>query len=88
MEHGRGKLARKGADAIIVNDVARAGIGFESDRNAATFLTESRAIDLPEMSKRDLADRILDEVLALRRNKTILSEAGAAPASHGSADRW
>ncbi len=88
LEHGRGKLARKGADAIIVNDVAHAGIGFESDRNAVTFLTESRAIDLPEMSKRELADRILDEVLALRRNKTVLSEAGAAPASHGSADRW
>jgi phosphopantothenoylcysteine decarboxylase/phosphopantothenate--cysteine ligase len=87
LEHGRGKLARKGADAIVINDVARAGIGFESDRNAVTFLTESRAIDLPEMSKRNLADRILDEVLALRRNRNPLSEVGAAPASRASADR-
>ena len=87
LEHGRGKLARKGADAIVLNDVSRAGIGFESDRNAATFLTESRAIDLPEMSKRALADRILDEVLALRRDKNLLSEVGATPTRRAPTDR-
>ncbi len=74
LEHGRSKLERKGADAIVLNDVSREGIGFESDRNAVTFLTPSTAIDLPEMSKRALADRILDEALTLRHSRNVISE--------------
>ena len=70
MENGRAKLLRKGADAIVVNDVAGDNIGIDADRNAATFLTLSTAIELPEMPKRQLADRILDEILSLRRPKT------------------
>jgi phosphopantothenoylcysteine decarboxylase / phosphopantothenate---cysteine ligase len=62
----REKLQAKGADAIVLNDVSRPGIGFDSDRNAATFITSDRAVDIPEMSKRDMADRILDQILALR----------------------
>ncbi|HET9085953.1 MAG TPA: bifunctional phosphopantothenoylcysteine decarboxylase/phosphopantothenate--cysteine ligase CoaBC [Acidobacteriaceae bacterium] len=74
LEHARGKLHRKGADAIVLNDVARPEIGFDSDRNAVTFLTETTAIDLPEMPKRALADRILDETLALRRTRQVVAE--------------
>jgi phosphopantothenoylcysteine decarboxylase/phosphopantothenate--cysteine ligase len=74
LSHGRDKLLRKGADAIVLNDVSREGLGFDSDRNAATFLTPGTAIDLPEMSKRALAHRILDEVLALRRPQTLMTE--------------
>ena len=55
LEHGRDKLLRKGADAIVLNDVSRPGIGFDSDRNAATFLTPKTAIELPEMTKHQLA---------------------------------
>jgi phosphopantothenoylcysteine decarboxylase / phosphopantothenate---cysteine ligase len=72
--HGRDKLLRKGADAIVLNDVSREGIGFDSDRNAATFLTQQTSIELPEMSKRDLADRILDEALMLRRPQSVIDE--------------
>jgi phosphopantothenoylcysteine decarboxylase/phosphopantothenate--cysteine ligase len=72
--HGRDKLLRKGADAIVLNDVSRAGVGFDSDRNAATFLTRQTAIDLPEMSKRELADRILEEVMTLRRPQKMVAE--------------
>jgi phosphopantothenoylcysteine decarboxylase/phosphopantothenate--cysteine ligase len=79
LRHGRDKLLRKGADALVLNDVARPGVGFDSDRNAATFLTRQTAIELPEMSKRDLADRILDEVRALRRPASIVDE--SAPVS-------
>lgn len=78
LEHGRGKLERKGADAIVLNDVSRAGIGFDSDRNAVTFLTPSTALDLPEMSKRALAERILDEALILRRPRILMSETVAS----------
>ncbi len=73
---GRAKLLRKGADAIVVNDVSRPGVGFDSDRNAATFLTRTTAIDLPEMNKQELARRILDEALHLRRPQTLLAELG------------
>lgn len=75
--HGRSKLLRKGADAIVLNDVSREGVGFDSDRNAVTFLTPNTAHDLPEMSKRDLADRILDEILALRRPQMLIAETDA-----------
>ena len=72
--HGRAKLMRKGADAIVLNDVSREGIGFDSDRNAVTFLTPTTAVELPEMSKRDLADRILEEILGLRRPQKLVTE--------------
>ncbi len=73
--HGRDKLLRKGADAIVLNDVSREGVGFDSDRNAVTFLTRDRSIEMPEMAKRELADHVLDEILALRRPRKMLAEA-------------
>ena len=76
LAHGRDKLLRKGADAIVLNDVSREGLGFESDRNAVTFLTAQTSQDLPEMSKRDLADRVLDEIMSLRRPLHVVSETG------------
>src|SRR5277367_4719283 len=76
IEHGRDKLLRKGADAIVLNDVSKPGLGFDSDRNAATFLTPKTAIELPEMTKHELAGRILDEVIALRRPASVVAETG------------
>ena len=74
MESGRAKLLKKGADAIVVNDVSRDGVGMDADENAATFLTLQTAVEMPRMPKRKLADRILDEVLALRRPKSLVVE--------------
>ena len=74
LENGRAKLLRKGADAIVVNDVAKEGVGIDADTNAATFLTLSTSIELPEMPKRKLADRILDEIIALRRPRSMVLE--------------
>lgn len=74
MENGRDKLLRKGADAIVVNDVAGKSIGIEADTNAVTFLTPSTAVEMPQMPKRQLADRILDEALTLRRPRTVVVE--------------
>ncbi|HEY3626526.1 MAG TPA: bifunctional phosphopantothenoylcysteine decarboxylase/phosphopantothenate--cysteine ligase CoaBC [Terracidiphilus sp.] len=74
MENGRAKLMRKGADAIVVNDVAGNDVGIDADYNAATFLTPSTAIELPQMTKRKLADRILDEIVALRRPRPLMME--------------
>jgi phosphopantothenoylcysteine decarboxylase / phosphopantothenate---cysteine ligase len=67
-ENARQKLARKGADIIVANDVTQEGAGFDADTNIATlFLRDSREIPLPKMTKFDLANRILDEVLALQK---------------------
>lgn len=74
MENGRAKLLRKGADAIVVNDVTGKNVGIDADDNAATFLTASKAIELPQMPKRKLADRILDEILGLRRSRPVMVE--------------
>jgi phosphopantothenoylcysteine decarboxylase/phosphopantothenate--cysteine ligase len=74
MENGRAKLLRKGVDAIVINDVSGERTGFDSEMNAATFLTASTSIEMPEMSKRSLADRILDEIMTLRRPSSMVLE--------------
>ena len=74
VENARAKLLRKGADAIVLNDVAAEGVGIDADTNAATFLTPTTSIELPEMPKRSLADRILDEILVLRRPRSLVVE--------------
>jgi phosphopantothenoylcysteine decarboxylase/phosphopantothenate--cysteine ligase len=74
MENGRAKLLAKGADAILINDVAAEGVGIDADTNAATFLTRTTSLELPEMPKRQLADRILDEILTLRRPRSVVVE--------------
>lgn len=76
IENGRAKLLRKGVDAIVVNDVSGENSGFDADLNAATFLTLTTSIDLPQMHKRKLADRILDEIVTLRRPNSMVVELG------------
>jgi len=74
MTNGRAKLLQKGADAIVVNDVSGDRVGIDADRNAATFLTRTTSIEFPEMPKRKLADRILDEIVTLRRPSPLVLE--------------
>jgi phosphopantothenoylcysteine decarboxylase/phosphopantothenate--cysteine ligase len=62
----REKLIRKGADAIILNDISRSGTGFDSDRNAAVFLTRDSQVNLGECFKSEMATRILDQAFSLR----------------------
>ncbi|WP_353070029.1 bifunctional phosphopantothenoylcysteine decarboxylase/phosphopantothenate--cysteine ligase CoaBC [Tunturibacter empetritectus] len=64
--NGRAKLERKGVDAVVVNDVSKDGIGFDSEQNAGSFLTKDGTVEFPVMSKTEMAERILDEVLKLR----------------------
>jgi len=66
LENARKKLASKSLDAIVANDVSQPGIGMDSDRNAVTIITRSQAIEVPESSKWDVAQRILDAVVKLR----------------------
>jgi phosphopantothenoylcysteine decarboxylase/phosphopantothenate--cysteine ligase len=66
LESGRAKLLRKGADAIVVNDVSLPGLGFDSERNSATILTHEGAREVAPTSKAALAEAILDELVGLR----------------------
>ena len=68
--HAKGKLAAKGLDLIVANDVTTEGAGFGSDQNAATLIDRQGAItELPLMPKRILADAILDRALELLRTR-------------------
>jgi len=71
LENARQKLASKALDAIVVNDVSRAGIGFDSERNAVTIISHSDVVEVPETSKWEVAQRVLDLVVKLRKRKTI-----------------
>ena len=72
VKHAREKLEKKKVDAIVMNDVSQAGIGFGSDRNAATIITANDEIEIPEMTKFEMAQRILETALKLRA--TLKSE--------------
>jgi phosphopantothenoylcysteine decarboxylase / phosphopantothenate---cysteine ligase len=79
LENARKKLESKSLDAIVLNDVSQAGIGFDSERNAVTILTRAESINVPEMSKWEVAHRVLDAVVGLlvkhpERSEGSLSE--------------
>lgn len=67
LAHARDKLARKNLDMIVANDVTRPGAGFDVDTNIVTLITKGGQEALPMMSKAEVAQRILDRALALRR---------------------
>lgn len=60
------KMERKNLDMIVANDVTKKGAGFGSDENQATIITRENSIELPLMSKNELSNRILDEIIGLR----------------------
>lgn len=67
LENARKKLLAKSLDAIVVNDVSREGVGFDSDRNAVTIITHTEVVEVPETSKWEVAQRVLDQVVRLRK---------------------
>ncbi len=71
LENARKKLASKSLDAIVVNDVSREGVGFDSDRNAVTIISSSEEVNVPETSKWEVAHRVLDQVVKLRKRSGV-----------------
>jgi phosphopantothenoylcysteine decarboxylase / phosphopantothenate---cysteine ligase len=69
LENARQKLAGKHLDAIVVNDVSREGIGFDSDRNEVTIITNDEVVEVPETTKWEVAQRVLDQVVRLRQRR-------------------
>jgi len=66
VENARGKLEAKNLDLVVANDVTAPGAGFGGETNAAVLLRrDGGRVDVPLVSKRELAERILDEVGAL-----------------------
>ena len=64
--YARSKMEKKGLDMVVANDITKDGAGFNTDTNIATIISRRGEMELPLMSKRELADRILDEVLRIR----------------------
>jgi phosphopantothenoylcysteine decarboxylase / phosphopantothenate---cysteine ligase len=66
LENARQKLVAKNLDAIVVNDVSHEGVGFDSDRNAVTIISRDEIIEVPETTKWEVAQRVLDQIVRLR----------------------
>src|SRR5580698_1829762 len=69
LENARQKLVAKQLDAIVVNDVSREGIGFDSDRNEVTIITHDEVVEIPETTKWEVAQRVLDQIVLLRQRR-------------------
>ncbi|MCU1307350.1 MAG: Phosphopantothenoylcysteine decarboxylase / Phosphopantothenate-cysteine ligase [Acidobacteriaceae bacterium] len=70
IENARKKLNSKSLDAIVVNDISKPGIGFDSEDNAVTILTADREIEVPKASKQQIALEILKVVSSLEQRRS------------------
>jgi phosphopantothenoylcysteine decarboxylase / phosphopantothenate---cysteine ligase len=87
VRHAREKLELKGLDAVVVNDVSRPGVGFESAENEVVIVTSRGDRSVPRASKERVADAVLDEVERLRSSKREEEDIGSARADARSAAR-
>jgi phosphopantothenoylcysteine decarboxylase/phosphopantothenate--cysteine ligase len=69
LENARQKLAAKHLDAIVVNDVSRQGIGFDSDRNQVCIISHDEIVEVPETTKWEVAQRVLDQIVCIRERR-------------------
>ena len=60
MEYAKGKLARKGLDMIIANDVSRSDIGFNQDENQVTVITKESIWSPDKAAKHELAIQLVE----------------------------
>lgn len=67
LENSRAKLKKKNLDMIVANNLKVAGAGFGTDTNVVTMIRENREIELPIMSKEEVAGAILDEIFGIER---------------------
>ena len=71
IENAQKKLETKRCDLVVANDVAEAGAGFAVDTNHVTLVDSSGAEDVPTGTKYQVAHRILDRVVAMRRAQAL-----------------
>jgi phosphopantothenoylcysteine decarboxylase/phosphopantothenate--cysteine ligase len=80
LEHARGKLRDKGLDAVVLNDISRPDVGFDSPENEVTLLTAAQERRLPRASKAEVAAGLLDAVGELLEREEYNSTDGSARA--------
>ena len=67
LAYGREKLERKGLDVIVINDISRSDIGFDSEHNEVLILTQDGGgRQIPRTAKDEVAGHVLDQVGRLR----------------------
>lgn len=66
LENSRAKLEKKNIDMIVANNLKQKGAGFGTDTNVVTFLTKEETVELPIMSKEEVADALLDYIMEHR----------------------
>jgi len=68
LENARNKLRTKQVDVIVANDISERNVGFDFDTNAVTILSRNNYnhVQLPLMTKQQIADQILDVIVKLR----------------------
>ncbi len=87
LENAAQKLRAKQLDLVVANDIAQEGAGFDFDTNIVTLIfPDGRAVPLEKMSKLDVANRVLDEVMTLRRSGVRFQASGARN-GHAGPDR-
>ena len=69
LENSRVKLDKKNIDMIVANNLKVEGAGFGTDTNVVTIITRERNLELEKMTKEEIADRLLDEILAVSADK-------------------
>lgn len=69
LENSRVKLDKKNIDMIVANNLKVEGAGFGTDTNVVTIITRERNLELKKMTKEEVADRLLDEILAVSADK-------------------
>ncbi|MBD5513364.1 MAG: bifunctional phosphopantothenoylcysteine decarboxylase/phosphopantothenate--cysteine ligase CoaBC [Lachnospiraceae bacterium] len=69
LENSRAKLKKKNIDMIVANNLKQEGAGFGTDTNVVTFLTKDDTVELPMLSKEEVADRLLDHIVEYGRKK-------------------
>ncbi len=73
MENARKKLVSKSLDIIVANDVSQPGIGFDSERNTVTILTADETTEVPETTKWEVAQRVLDYTVRFKAKRGLLA---------------
>lgn len=68
VENSRAKLEKKNIDMIVANNLKQEGAGFGTDTNVVTILTNDETVELPMMSKEEVADRLLDHIVGMMQN--------------------
>lgn len=65
IENSLAKLEKKNIDMIVANNLKQEGAGFGTDTNVVTLLTKDETVELPMMSKEEVADKLLDRIMQL-----------------------